>query len=297
MKTKKRDVLYCGVDEYKILSAIPGIDTDMFKELAQMVKDRYRIHKRKDVKKMPKPWTKNPIMQQYKFTNVRREHDRETKWLIEHITSNPEVSYEDKLLNCILFRLFNKHQTSEIIHQPINFKELHKNPSRYKQALADAKASGQKLFTNAFFTTGCRQGIQKHLETQGIKSDFSGNDILLFMDCLYQDGIVDKIKSAKDQQDVFKVITSYTGIGSFLGYQMFVDMTYISEFPFSENEFTVAGPGCRKGLDLLFTDRTGLTYEECCSGSEMPGRICVLTVRYPGMLISYSVTCLNTTGA
>lgn len=263
MKTKKSDVLYCGVDEYKIQNASPEIDTDMFKELVQMVKDRYRIHKRKDVKKLPKPWTKNPIMQQYKFTNVRREHDRETKWLIEHITSNPEVSYEDKILNCILFRLFNKHQTSEIIHQPINFKELHKNPSKYKQALADAKASGASLFTSAFYTTGARQGMQKYLEASGVQSDLSGNDIMLFMDCLYEDGIVDRIKSAKYQQEVFKVITSYTGIGSFLGYQMFVDMTYIPEFPFSENEFTVAGPGCRKGLDLLFTDRTGLTYEEC----------------------------------
>ncbi len=263
MRTKERDEPYCGVDRDKIADASPQIDTDMFKDFVKMVKDRYRIHKRKDVKKLPKPWTTNPIMRQYKFTNVRREHDRETRWLLDNIVNNPEVSYEDKLLNCVLFRIFNKHQTSEVIKQPINFKQLHKNPNRYKQALNTAKSSGLSLFTSAFYTTGARQGIQKYLISQGRSSDLSGNDILVFMDCLYQDGFTDKIKAAKNQQEVFQTITSYTGIGPFLGYQMFVDLTYIPEFPFSENEFTIAGPGCRKGLDLLFTDRTGLTYEEC----------------------------------
>ena len=39
-------------------------------------------------------------------------------------------------------------------------------------------------------------------------------------------------------------------------------MTYIKEFPFSENEFVVAGPGCKKGLDYIFKDYDGMTSEE-----------------------------------
>ena len=48
-----------------------------------------------------------------------------------------------------------------------------------------------------------------------------------------------------------------------MGYQLFVDLTYIPEFPVSENNFVIAGPGCKTGLNLLFTDRNGLSHEEC----------------------------------
>lgn len=262
MLTKTKDKPYCGVNRGKIAERNPQLSIEAFTELVQMIKDRYRIHKRKDVQGKPKPWTNNPILQQYKFTNVRREHDRETKWLIDNVILT-NISYSDKILNCILFRLFNTHKTSEIIHQPIKFAELHKNPDVYKEDLAKAKASGQKLFTSAFYTTGARQGVQKHLQAHGVESDFSGNDILRFVDNLYQDGVVKRIKFAENQQEVFEALNSYMGIGPFLAYQMFVDLTYIPEFPFSENEFTVAGPGCRKGLDILFLNRDGLSYEEC----------------------------------
>lgn len=53
------------------------------------------------------------------------------------------------------------------------------------------------------------------------------------------------------------------GLGPFLAYQIWVDFTYIPEYPFSENHFTVAGPGCRAGIDLLFLDKDGMTHEEC----------------------------------
>ena len=42
-----------------------------------------------------------------------------------------------------------------------------------------------------------------------------------------------------------------------------MDLSYIKEFPFSENEFVVAGPGCKKGIDYIFTNKDGMTYEEC----------------------------------
>jgi hypothetical protein len=47
-----------------------------------------------------------------------------------------------------------------------------------------------------------------------------------------------------------------------LAYQVFVDLTYIPEFSFSENEFVICGPGCQKGIDTLVRDRAGLSYSE-----------------------------------
>ena len=71
-----------------------------------------------------------------------------------------------------------------------------------------------------------------------------------------------RLMRAKDQKEAYYIIREIRGFASFLAYQVFVDLTYIEEFPFSENEFTVAGPGCKRGLDLVFTDYNGMTHEE-----------------------------------
>lgn len=263
MKTKPADVPFCGVNAKRITEANPLLDTQNLEHLYNFIHRRYLIHLRKDVLHKDPPWINDSVLREYRFTNVRREHDRETRWLIKNITSNPDLSYSDKILNVILFRLFNKHETSELIQQPIRFKDLQKNPNQYKYVLDSAKDSGQFLYTGAFFTTGMRQGVQATLTEAGFPADFSGNDLVLFVNYINQDGIVDNIGKAKDQKGVFNALCKYKGLGSFLSYQIFVDLTYIDEFPFSENEFTVAGPGCKKGLDMLFKDRNGMTHEEC----------------------------------
>lgn len=263
MKNKEKDIGYCGVNRDKIVQGIPELDPVALDQFLSYVSERYKIHLKKDVDGLKPPYTDNSILKEYKFTNIRREHDRETKWLIKHITSNPDVNYSNKLLNCILFRLFNKHETSELIHQPIGFKKFHQNPNKYKKVLENAKADGRILYTGAFFTSGMRHGVQAALAEAGLPAEFSDNNLLLFVDYLNQDGIVNRIKSASNPKEVFDILCSYKGLGSFLAYQIFVDFTYIENFPFSENEFTVAGPGCKKGLDYLFVDKDHMSYEEC----------------------------------
>lgn len=87
--------------------------------------------------------------------------------------------------------------------------------------------------------------------------------VMKFMQYLWEDDIAKKIKACMTQEGVYNLLRGYLGIGDFLAYQMFVDMTYIEEFPFSENEFTAAGPGCKNGLNELFEDKDGMSYEEC----------------------------------
>lgn len=76
-------------------------------------------------------------------------------------------------------------------------------------------------------------------------------------------GTINLINLCSTAEEVYKVLCTVPGISAFLGYQIFVDFTYMDEFPFSENEFTVAGPGCQKGLDSIFLDTDGMTPEEC----------------------------------
>ena len=239
MRNKVKDVLYCNVDREKILNVSPIFNHENLWYFYEWLVERYKIHLKKDVEKMLPPWTTDKVLLKYRFTNVRREHDRETKWLINNICLNSNLSYENKLLNIILFRLFNKSRTIEIIgladFEKLNFDEILKKISEFRE-------SNEKYvwFSNAFFTSGPKSVSNKL---------FGEGDVVLNVIKLVERynklGIIDKIKLSGSQKEVYDNLLSLPGIGSFLAYQIFVDFSYLSEFPFSENEFVVAGPGLR----------------------------------------------------
>lgn len=264
MKTKPRDVPYCAVRRDKIQAAHPVLDSSVLSSFHRFIIQRYKIHIRKDVLKREPPWTSDRILQTYRFTNVRREHDRETRWLIEHITSNRDLSFADKVYNCILFRLYNKHQTAELLGIPIKFCEKDFDPESYRTTWENALKQDphRVFFTGAFLTSGLKRALSQYVP-KTIGKDVAEMRPLWFMRYLLYQDFASTLHYCKDQEEAYNKISYPNGIGRFLAYQIFVDLTYIPEFPFSENEFTVAGPGCSAGLEYLFKDRDGMTDEEC----------------------------------
>lgn len=257
MKNKTLDEFYCGVDEEKIKNAHPILNKEVKGFLYTWLSERYKIHLKKDVQKLPKPWTEFIPLRDYKFTNVRREHDRETKWLIKHIVKNDEVSYDNKLLNVALFRLYNKHVTSELFGDWIDFFNLSEEYLEELEQIFEKQVKNESLFTNAFFVSGIIRSLKIFFKHYALTNPIR----LIWKE---RDNFLEAVKNAKNQKEVFEAIVSNLfGVGEFLGYQIFVDMTYIDEFPFSENEFVVAGPGCIAGINLLFDDKDGLNYDEC----------------------------------
>lgn len=280
MRTKKRDKPYCGVRKDIILTANPTLDWDAVHHFKDFVIDRYRIHKRKDVKQLPAPWTTNPILKEYKFTNVRREHDRQTRYLIENITNNPELTLEDKIVNSFLFRSWNNWATLKDFGFPYKAEMLY-NP-RLKEKVRPlykslSKLESDRLWYNNAYNQGGTKHAWKFPAGDGYQRAYKESEAKKYKDWepdiplrpfhvgvwLGKQHIVEQLLKAKDQQEAFDIIRSVRGFADFLAYQVFVDLTYIKEFPFSENEFTIAGPGCKKGLDYIFLDRAGMTYEEC----------------------------------
>lgn len=261
MKNKEADVLYCGVREDKIKNASPIFNRTNLDLFMHFLKERYSVHLNKDVLCKDAPWTKDPILKKYRFTNIRREQDRETKWLIKNIAQNDFLTYRQKILNIILFRLYNKHETLEIMGAPFKMEGLW-TCKKYVEILQDYKKNHKdaKFFTGVFMVSG---GL-KHMGEEFPKhKNFSAGLPLYKIEKLHKENFFELITMCKSQEEVFKLLSNTSGIGSFLAYQMFVDFTYIKEFPFSENEFTVAGPGCMRGINRVFKDKDGMTYEEC----------------------------------
>ena len=280
MKNKERDIYYCGVDRKKIRKAEPYLNEENTAHLRDFIVDRYMTHVRKDILHKERPWTDNPVLQQYKFTNVFREDDRVSRALIELVSTNPGLTLEDKVLNTFLLRSWNNPDTftdfggpwtAEEIYRGLKLKDavrpvyhelLQQNPDRKWWSSADNQGGTKYAWK---FPDG--EGFSRApSEEMGKTFQDYEPDIPLRVfhigPWLKERKVFHRLMRAKDQKEAYDIIRESRGFASFLAYQVFVDLTYIEEFPFSENEFTVAGPGCKRGLDLVFTDYNGMTHEE-----------------------------------
>lgn len=267
MLNKQNDIPYLGCNQEKIKNAKPVLNIENFKHLHRWIVDRYGVHLKKDVWKLPAPWTDNPIIREFRFTNVRREHDKETKWVIENICNLPEnsMSWASKMCNLILFRLFNKSETCKNF-MPLNFDAGvdWDKISKYFEGVP----KGYVFFTNAFITVGMKMSCCRELgytssykgPLTGLKPEYA---VLRYIETLYnnEEKMV-SLGNCTTAKEFVDCLNSIPALGYFLSYQIFVDYTYCPESLWSENEYVVAGPGARRGLDLVFEDRDGMTYEE-----------------------------------
>lgn len=263
MKSKPSDVEYTGVSRDKIANARPKLNQNMLVLYNKWLAERYNIHYKKDVLLLPPPWTDCPILRTVKFTNLFREDDRATRWLIDNVCNTP-LSLEDKVLNCMLFRLYNKWETCELIGMPFtNWTTPDHIDTIYKYVKGKLDEKLDKdpdyvVYTSAFNTGGMKAASGRLTGEQSIPMR-----PIAFMKHMIEDDIAGKIRVSDSPKQVCDALMKYPGIGEFLSYQMFVDFTYCEEYPFSENHFTIAGPGCQMGINFLFEDTDGMSYEEC----------------------------------
>lgn len=280
VQTKERDVKYCGVRKDVVQLAEPRLNAGNTAHLMRFISERYRIHVRKDILKKPRPWTENPVLQQYKFTNVFREDDRVSRAVIELVSHNDGLSFEEKVLNTFLLRSWNNPDTFTDFGGPFRAKEIYRGlelkervrPIYYNLLLRDPD---RKWWSSAYNQGGTKyawkfpdgEGFSRApSEEQGRKYEDYEPDIPLRVfhigPWLKERKVFRRIVKAESQKQAYEIIREIRGFAEFLAYQVFVDLTYIPEFPFSENEFVIAGPGCKRGLDLVFDDYNGMTHEE-----------------------------------
>jgi len=307
MKTKEADILYCGVDKEKIKNANPILNEEVLGYHHSYMTERHNIYKRKEIEKLPQDeWTEDEVFKNYRFTNVRRELDRESVWLIAHISENPNFTLEEKILWTMLFRTYNKSSTFIKLGFPFDIDILKFDDSdkeNLRKIIEDEIERDPKYvwFTPAFNTGGLKatwampetkgmyectssnievevetdDGIEKmtwreakDLQKENPNYNIKGVEksmpmrMIHLIDYVRKTDIVERIINAETQEKAYDIIREIDGFSNFLGYQIFVDFTYIKEYKFSENEFTISGPGCDRGLDLMFTDKDGMDSSE-----------------------------------
>ena len=201
------------------------------------------------------PWTNDPIIKTYKFTNAYRASDRVSQYLIKNVIYNGEkYSPEDTFFRIILFKLFNKIDTWEYLEKSIgeiNFKDY--SYDKYNRALLNAINEKNTIYSAAYIMPsgskefGCEKKHQNNLK---------------LIELMMKDNVPEKIAKIKTLKELYELLLSYPTVGSFLAFQYAIDINYSELCDFDEMSFVVAGPGAKRGIEKSFEDKGKYTYED-----------------------------------
>ena len=201
------------------------------------------------------PWTNDPILKTYKFCNSYRVNDRVSQYLLKNVIYNGKTyKDEDMLFRIILFKIFNKESTWELLIKNFNDITLSTFDMReYSKVLTNAINNNIKIYNDAYISCATKAfGYDR-------KHD---NHLALLNKMFIIDKVQDKILKCTNMEQAFKIIKSYPLIGNFMAYQLITDINYSNIVDWKEDEFTVAGPGSLRGIKKCFIDKGNLSNED-----------------------------------
>jgi len=203
-----------------------------------------------------KELTKDPILREYKFTNVYRACDRVSQYLISQVIYKDVEKYtpEDTILRILIFKIFNKSSTWEYIQN--HYGDLtcqNFSPARLSKVLSFLRES-QAIFNNAYIMTGSSQRY-KNLRFKHERW------LQMVFDEFISGGVLNEVLRAKSLENIYNLLSECSFIGSFLAYQYAIDFNYSPYLNFSENSFVKAGIGAVRGIKKCFVNY-GSDYEE-----------------------------------
>ena len=200
------------------------------------------------------PLTEDPILQNFKFCNSYRVNDRVSQYLIRNVIYNGIYSPEDTLFRIILFKIFNKESTWELLLSKFGDITLNTfDREKYSKVLTAASLEGIKIYNDAYIS--CANKVFGYSR----KHD---NHLYLIYKMFIIDKMQDKILKCKTMEKAFNIIKSYPLIGNFMAYQLVTDINYSDIVNWREDEFTVAGPGSVRGIKKCFINKEGMSNED-----------------------------------
>lgn len=226
----------------------------MLKRLTSFVLERQRIYTRRQEGK-PKPWTTDPILQQYKFCNVYREQDRVTIWIDQHIRRPYKDDANLWFMLCVA-RQLNWPDTLQELMDAGAWPTARRgyNAVDMTKVLLTRKARGDKVYTGAYMISGQRGrkeggGKNKPWMTCHLVLQSLWRDRPLFIDGLTTRGVTLAAAHA--------ALVRYRGWGDFLAAQVVADLKHTRYLRRAADWYTwaVLGPGSTRGLNRLYPQR------------------------------------------
>lgn len=230
---------------------VPNDNT--FRYYFYFIQERMNIFWRK--REAQEKLTEDPILRDYKFTNVYRACDRVSQYLIKNVIDKDLGSYspENVLLRILVFKVFNRIETWEYLdgHADITIDSF--NVDKLSELLSK-RQQNRPIFSNAYMMTG------SHARYEGIKIK---HQVWLKMieEFFIRNKGFEKVLKAKSMKDVYCQLRDYPLIGDFLAYQYTIDFNYSPYLNFDEDSFVKAGVGSIRGILKCF-ETYGNRYED-----------------------------------
>lgn len=202
------------------------------------------------------PWTSDPVLLVYKFTNTYRASDRVSQYLIRNVIYRSDLPSDPKevFFRIVLFKLFNKIETWQLLERSIGIIEWSGyNFENYDKVLSRAMQLGQRIYSAAYIMPPGGSAF-------GMPSKHQNH--LRLIEMMMADDLWDKIANSKSMQSAFHLLRAYPTLGDFLAYQFVTDLNYSELTNFSEMDFVVPGPGAKDGLKKCFAFSGGLSDPE-----------------------------------
>ena len=204
-------------------------------ELFHFIKERHAIYLKRQAGQ-PKPWTRDPILQQYRFCNVYRELDTVTKWIDDNWRT-PFHDEPDLWFAMCVARLVNWPETLEELRLPLPW-----NEARFIKILQKRKAEGKKVFSGAYIVSTNGRTMDK--------AEYLAKEVLTPL-----------WKARKHMRPIFseglqlwhEALMEFQGMGSFMAAQVVCDIKYVADPEQCPDWWTFAssGPGSRRGLNVV----------------------------------------------
>jgi hypothetical protein len=214
-------------------------------EFFRFMYERHQIYVRRNILKMPPPWTTDLVLRDNHFTNVYRELDAGTVWYLEHA---PETKGIELLWWTIIYRLINRVKTFEKVQIP-RYHHLTKHLKNDWFKDLEKLHETESIFTSAHITlpVGTGRNISR-LEKLREIVDYLEEEL---------ESIHDELKKVRNLKEAFNILRRIPCVGPFIAYEIMCDLMYRKYLPFTENDWVNPGPGCKLGIRLMFPRTKG----------------------------------------
>jgi hypothetical protein len=206
----------------------------------------YWLHERENIRILKEeqgaepPWTKDPILQKFKFCQVFREDDRTTRWFRTHIRE-PLQDEAAVIMATIIFRWFNFIETGRTLLKH----DLLLNWDR-KKAIEEITKQPKWVTGSYIIKTPNRMdkvtGVAECITHMWKDRNYIAETLELYRN--------ERKNTLKSTWELFK---DYPYMGPFMAYEVVTDLrdTYILEDASDVNTWANAGPGAMRGLNRL----------------------------------------------
>lgn len=209
--------------------------------------ERERIRLRRRAGLAP-PWTEDPILQQFRFCNLRREDDRTTAWF-RRCFRGPCWRDSRVLLGTVIFRWFNRIETGKLLLDPPLDEELWPGEPVNLLLDWDPDAVRRRLRHMSPLVTGAYM-----IKTPPGMSKLEGLIWCIGNVWRERDQLRCHLENRPRLQDMHRHLKRFPYLGDFMAYEIVSDLRWTYFLAGAPDIFTwaVPGPGARRGLRRLF---------------------------------------------